>query len=171
MDQILKQNSFTKIAILVALLLVAVFMYKKWQSRHEHMYDMPYSEIQVAGEQMEILEQHGEVAQDADTTNMHNTAPITFKTGGKELLPMDLLPKSQISNDFDVVQGETNEMSARNFLVTSNNFGIDTVGSSNKNPNLQLRSDPFIPNNMNTGPWNQSTIQPNLYQRKFDLGE
>lgn len=171
MDQIRQQSSLVKIAILAALLLFIIFMYKKWQTKTENMYDMPYSELQVAGEQAEILDQPIKIAQDADTTNMYNTAPITFKTNGKELLPMDLLPKSQISNDFDVVQGETDELSARNFLVTSNNFGIDTVGSSNKNPNLQLRSDPFIPNNMNTGPWSQSTIQPNLYQRKFDLGE
>jgi hypothetical protein len=47
--------------------------------------------------------------------------------------------------------------------------GIDTVGSTLRNPNLQLRSE--FPNpRSNTGPWNQSTIEGDPFRPCLEIG-
>jgi hypothetical protein len=47
--------------------------------------------------------------------------------------------------------------------------GIDTVGSTLRNPNLQLRSE--FPNpRSNTGPWNQSTIETDPFRPCLEIG-
>lgn len=45
-----------------------------------------------------------------------------------------------------------------NFLSYGDMIGINTVNSSLRNPNLQLRSEPVIPPNPNACAWNMSTI-------------
>lgn len=81
-----------------------------------------------------------------------------------ELNPQDLLPKP---NPVSFVGGEN--MGAQNFLSATALAGINTVGTGKRNPNLQLRSDPPIPQ-MIVSPWNQSTIGPDPYQRPFEMG-
>lgn len=76
----------------------------------------------------------------------------------REISPADLLPSSaavaDFENKFPTGEGEATD---KNFLIAGYNIGINTVGSSLKNANQQLRSDPFIPRK-DVGPWNQSTI-------------
>jgi hypothetical protein len=49
-------------------------------------------------------------------------------------------------------------------------IGIDTVGQSMKNANLQLRSEPPCPQE-SVGPWNNSTITPNFMRRPLELDQ
>jgi hypothetical protein len=42
------------------------------------------------------------------------------------------------------------------------------VGSSLRNANLQLRSEPIIPKT-NTGPWNNTTIEADTYRRALEI--
>jgi hypothetical protein len=83
--------------------------------------------------------------------------PESQKNGG-EIQPADLLPMSQEVVDFtkQFADGAV-DLKDKNFLIAGYNIGINTVASSLKNANLQLRSDPYIPRE-DTGPWNQSTI-------------
>ena len=77
---------------------------------------------------------------------------------GLDIQPSDLLPMTQEVVDFSQQFPKGEEMvKEKNFLIAGYNIGINTVASSLKNPNLQLRSDPYIPR-QDTGPWNQSTI-------------
>ena len=48
-------------------------------------------------------------------------------------------------------------------------IGINTVGQSLRNANLQLRSEPVNPQ-LNTGPWNQSTITADMQRRPLEIG-
>ena len=48
--------------------------------------------------------------------------------------------------------------------------GLNTVGSNKRNKNLQDRSEFVIPQN-NVGPWNQSTIEPDLMRKPFEIGQ
>ena len=67
-------------------------------------------------------------------------------------------------------QGNGNLKNA-NLLSTTFLIGADTIGSTKKNMNLQLRSEPIIPQNtMNTGPWQHSTIDPDLMRRPLEIG-
>lgn len=173
-EQVITKNKdfLLKLFALSVIAYLAYLLYNKYY-KQETMYDVPYEEL---NKPVEPESEHQEVqVSSALGQSFSNNKPefmgsaISFPTGGMDVLPTDLLPKSNVQGQIEGEQ-EVNELSARNYLVTSNNFGIDTVGSSNKNPNLQLRSDPHVPNNMNTGPWLQSSIQPNLYQRDFNIG-
>lgn len=94
-----------------------------------------------------------------------------FVEGSSEpITPEDLLPKSVDANAFDaanpVVGGSP--LDAKNFLASGYSIGINTVGNSNRNSNLSLRSDPPIPV-VPTGPWNQTTILPDLERKGLDI--
>lgn len=179
-----KNSAILQIVGVVLLIVAILYLLKK---RSEGMYDLPYGEYST--EQPQVTEgtegTEGTQATEGVVTEIPVMAAtgqdfssndqnfmgsaINFETTGKDILPMDLLPKS----DVPVAVGEltpTSDLSARNYLVSSNNFGIDTIGSSNKIPNLQIRGDPIIPNNMNTSPWNQSSVTSNNFQRSFDIG-
>lgn len=76
------------------------------------------------------------------------------------LNPNDLLPKpsAQASQFLASNPPTAGKPEGRNLLDAGFHIGVDTVCQSNKNPNLQLRSDPPIPR---TGPmpvFNSSTI-------------
>jgi hypothetical protein len=48
-------------------------------------------------------------------------------------------------------------------------IGLDTIGQTLKNANLQLRSDPIIVK-QSVGPWNNSTYEPDLGRVPLELG-
>src|SRR3989338_1504859 len=83
---------------------------------------------------------------------MHNFANLDCFPKD-QLVAKDLLPREDAYNVWSQsnppVQGH---LSNKNFIESGHHFGLNTVGQSLKNPNLQLRSDPLIP--MRTvGPW------------------
>ena len=55
------------------------------------------------------------------------------------------------------------------FLNAGHHIGIDTVGQSLRNANLQLRSEPPNPQE-SVGPWLNSTIEPDLMRVPLELG-
>ena len=54
-------------------------------------------------------------------------------------------------------------------LKAGHHIGINTVGQSLRNANLQLRSEPANPQ-LNVGPWNQSTISSDTMRRPLEIG-
>jgi hypothetical protein len=56
-----------------------------------------------------------------------------------------------------------------NLLQAGYHIGIDTVGQSLRNANLQVRSEPPNPQ-MQVGPWQNSTIEPDLMRVPLELG-
>jgi hypothetical protein len=54
-------------------------------------------------------------------------------------------------------------------LQAGYHIGLDTIGQTLKNPNYQLRSDPYIPKAA-VGPWNQSTYEPDLMRVPLEVG-
>ena len=67
----------------------------------------------------------------------------------------DLLPKDN-SSDWEKVQPSSGLQNV-NLLNAGQRYGINTVGTSLRNANMQLRADPPIPTT-NTGPWNGTTM-------------
>ena len=90
---------------------------------------------------------------------------------GKDVLnPKDLLPTQQPNTPWDLSNPQVpGSYEGRNFLESTANYGIDTVGSSLRNANYQVRSDPYI-KPQEAGPWNQSTIAPDTSHRYFEIG-
>jgi hypothetical protein len=86
--------------------------------------------------------------------------------------PTDLLPNDQNSQWAAL---NPNSLSQGNVLVpdllqAGYHIGLDTIGQTLRNANLQLRSDPIIPK-VSIGPWSQSTIEPDLGRVPLELGQ
>jgi hypothetical protein len=85
--------------------------------------------------------------------------------------PSELLPKDANSQWAALNPGSMNQgdILAPDLLQAGYHIGLDTIGQSLRNANLQLRSDPIIPKN-DIGPWNQSTIEPDLGRVPLEIG-
>ena len=79
--------------------------------------------------------------------------------------PGDLLPKAH-SGDFSHVAPQEGGI---NLLKAGHHAGIDTVGGSLRNANLQVRSEPPNPTDM-VSPWNQTTMTPDLMRVPLEIG-
>jgi hypothetical protein len=90
---------------------------------------------------------------------------------GKDVLnPKELLPVQQPNSPWNLSNPQVpSPLEGKNFLESTANFGIDTVGSSLRNANYQIRSDPYI-QPAESGPWSQSTIAPDTSHRYFEVG-
>lgn len=99
------------------------------------------------------------------------TIPTADAIGSTSVNPSDLLPAPNSGeNGWDVLEGVgTTDGANPDLLEAGHHTGIDTVGQSLRNANLQLRSDPTIPL-QDTGPWNQTTIDATNVQVPFNLG-
>lgn len=83
----------------------------------------------------------------------------------------DLLPKDAANSKWAQVnpagQGDVKD---QNFLSAGYLIGINTIGSSLKNPNLQLRSEPVIPK-VAVGPFlNSSYEASDVLRRPLEIG-
>jgi hypothetical protein len=84
--------------------------------------------------------------------------------------PQELMPREDPYNTWSQVNPTTQgHLADRNFLESGHHFGINTQGSSLRNANLQIRSDPPIPQ-VPVGPWLQSTIESDTNRRALEIG-
>ena len=106
--------------------------------------------------------------------------PINSEDLSPNQLPSDCYPKDKLTAD-DLLPRDANSRWAQvnpagqgdvrdqNFLNAGFLLGINTVGQSLKNANLQLRSEPPNPQDK-VSPWNQSTIDPDLNRKPLEIG-
>tara|TARA_Y100000992_G_C21227893_1_gene473871 strand:+ start:405 stop:1001 length:597 start_codon:yes stop_codon:yes gene_type:complete len=92
-------------------------------------------------------------------TNTCNNQPVMDP---KELLPSDS------NNEWSNIM-PNNDLKNVGMLNAGHHVGINTVGSSLRNANLQIRSEPVIPQT-NIGPWNNTTIEADNLRRPLELG-
>lgn len=94
-------------------------------------------------------------------------APITNTqlSDPSKLLPVD--GNSQWSKTTPLGQGKLMNVG---LLEAGKHIGINTVGSTMKNANQQLRSDPVISRSGDTGIWNQSSYEPDLMRPTLEIG-
>lgn len=83
--------------------------------------------------------------------------------------PKDLLPRDNNSEFSKLNPSGAGDLSNVSLLKAGHHVGINTVGQSLRNANLQLRSEPANPK-MEVGPWNQTTISGDPYRRPLELG-
>ena len=83
--------------------------------------------------------------------------------------PKDLLPSDSNSKFAQMNPRGQGDLMGVSLLEAGHHIGINTVGQSLRNANLQLRSEPANPQ-MNVGPWQQSTIGPDLNRRPLEIG-
>jgi hypothetical protein len=84
--------------------------------------------------------------------------------------PADLLPKDTNSEWAQLNPAGKGELANINLLKAGYHIGIDTVGQTLRNANLQIRSEPPNPQ-VNVGPWNTSTISSDYMRPVFEIGQ
>lgn len=85
--------------------------------------------------------------------------------------PSDLLPNDHNSQwaALNPVAMNQGSIAMPDLLQAGYHIGLDTIGQTLRNANLQLRSDPIIPK-QDVGPWQNSTIEPDLARTPLELG-
>ena len=83
--------------------------------------------------------------------------------------PQDLLPTDKNSEFAKLNPVNAGQSEMPDLLQAGSLIGVDTIGQTLKNPNLQLRSEPAIPKQQ-VGPWNNSTFEPDLSRVPLELG-
>jgi hypothetical protein len=86
------------------------------------------------------------------------------------LMAEDLLPKDAANSKWAQLNpAGAGDIHDQNYLTAGYHIGVNTVGQSMRNANLQLRSE--IPNPQTpVGPWMISTIEPDLRQNTLEIG-
>ena len=84
--------------------------------------------------------------------------------------PSELLPSDANSQWASLNPVNQSNPQMPDLLQAGYHIGLDTIGQTMKNANLQLRSDPVI-QKADIGPWNQSTIEPDLMRVPLEVGK
>ena len=123
------------------------------------------------------MEDGSEEKENEEVSNMKakpssgNTASGDGYTTSEVANPADLLPADENSqwsalNPNAANKGDT---TMPDLLKAGYHIGLDTIGQTLRNANLQLRSDPIITKSV-VGPWNQSTIETDYARVPLEIG-
>jgi len=84
--------------------------------------------------------------------------------------PADLLPRDS-NSEWSSLNPTSNQggIVMPDLLQAGYHIGLDTIGQTLRNANQQLRSDPIIPKK-DVGPWNVSTIEPDIGRTPLEIG-
>ena len=155
-------SGFTKVATPQRILILIIFVVLAWLL-------LSYSDSK--GLMMDPMET-GTSAAPADAGASLPDAPAVAASSGRSITnPSDLLPADANSQwaSLNPTSMNQNDILAADMLQAGYHVGLDTIGQSMRNANLQLRSDPPIPK-QNVGPWNQSTYEPDISRLPLEIG-
>jgi hypothetical protein len=83
--------------------------------------------------------------------------------------PSDLLPKDNNNEWAKLNPSGAGDFTNVNLLKAGFHMGIDTIGNTLRNANLQVRSEPANPQTQ-VSPWLNTTISPDLMRVPLELG-
>jgi len=121
-----------------------------------------------------VPKQGGVVASSPDDSSfmqvsgVNTTTPQSGCNTPAMIDPSELLPKD-VNSEWSNVNPASNDLKNVNMLNSDQLIGINTVGSSLRNANYQIRSEPTNPR-VNVGPWNASTIDSDSFRRPLEIG-
>ena len=170
------KSVFQGILILLALVILIFLVYDYFKKS--------------ASEETEPFEDFEELEQTGYDEDLSEPQPVVTKTESKpkpvevtkkstefpkdcfpkdKLTPDDLLPKDAANSDWAQVNpAGQGDVQNQNFLTAGYHVGINSVGSTLRNANMQLRSE--IPNpQVKVSPWLQSTIEPDLNRKPLEI--
>lgn len=128
------------------------------------------SEVTKASEDVENNRNSNETAQTLGTDDGSTNASLPKDCFPKDqLTPAELLPGDANSTWAQVNPAGQGSLGDQNFLNAGFHVGINTVGQTLRNANLQLRSEPPNPQ-VKVSPWLQSTIEPDTNRKPLEIG-
>ena len=102
---------------------------------------------------------------DGGSSSVNNSVGVTSSQN-----PADLLPNDNNSQWAQLNPAGKGDLANINLLKAGYHIGIDTVGQSLRNANLQIRSEPPNPQ-VNVGIWGLSTITPDFMRPSLEIGQ
>ena len=185
-----KNNKFLGLflVLVVVILLGVIYNYNQQKlSFNEGISNNMFSSFENGNENEEESSENDEVNE--SSTTQGNVAPLDETTEGpqylkvngltsgitpgnscnseKQMDPKELLPTDANNEWSDIMPNK--DLKDINVLSAGHHIGLNTVGSSLRNANLQIRSEPTIPQT-NVGPWNNTTIESDNLRRNLDIG-
>lgn len=116
-----------------------------------------------------------EIFKPVDNGNDNNPTGLNGNQLPKDCYPKDqLTPSELLPGDANSKWAEVNpvgqgDLKDQNFLNAGHHLGVNTVGQTLRNSNLQLRSEPPNPQHK-VSPWMQTTIEPDTNRRPMEIG-
>lgn len=154
--------------IKLALVLTAAMILLNMISEEPKVDNLEEPEMETEMEEMEEPEMTP--ADMADMVNTESEPAPAPEMKSDDLTAEELLPKSVESEDFAKRHpGGEGPLADKNFLTSGFHVGINTVGTSLRNANTGLRSEPTNPTDP-LSPWNNTTITPDINRRGFTIG-
>ena len=153
--------------IIVIVFICAVLMY--YSSTKSNVFDR-----MSTGDYGPQQQQHQQEQQQPDRNPMQGAAQTQGQSSGnytsqQVAQPDDLLPKDSNSQWASLNPIGNGQVAMPDLLQAGYHIGLDTIGQTLKNANLQLRSDPIV-EKKDVGPWNMSTYEPDYGRVPLELG-
>ena len=168
-----KQFFSTERVVIIVVFLLLVWLLSQYAGSKTAVVDMMEDGGQVLmvpqeEPPMEYVQMEQLTSGDAESGG---TASGNGYTTSQVANPADLLPSDENSqwsalNPNSANKGDT---TMPDLLKAGYHIGLDTIGQTLRNANLQLRSDPII-TKATVGPWNQSTIETDFARVPLEIG-
>jgi hypothetical protein len=160
-------SNILKIALIVGIAVILIYLIQKCGKNENFINDGEFEE-----EDAEIVEPFAEVAE-TEKPVAETQKDKTLAEGiaaRKQLKAAELLPKDGDANAWAKVNPKgKGSLAFKNFIEAGYHLGINTVGQSLRNANLQIRSEPSNPQ-VPVSIWMNSTISPDSNRRDFEVG-
>ena len=163
------QQFFSKERVMILAVFILLGMFLLWYSNgktyvQDHMTSAGYgnnASPSYSPPSTEEVPHPSQVFGNTESSGNYAAMPIANPS---DLLPTDKNSQWSSLNPMDHSSPELPDM-----LQAGYHIGLDSIGQTHKNANLQLRSDPIIPK-ANIGPWNNSTYEPDMLRQPLEIG-
>lgn len=158
MKKMLKLLQNNMVLILVVAAAVGFVLYS-YSSNKNQVVQAVKHDVEQKQESFNAANPEGENGGFAPANGVRTSEQMPSPCSKKDVVdPAQLLPKNVKDNEFAKLNPKgAGSLEGVNLLTAGYQIGIDTIGTSLRNANLQVRSEPANPK-ANVGPWNNSTI-------------
>ena len=172
-----KQFFSTERVVIIVVFLLLVWLLSQYAGSKTSVVDMMEDGGEVLMEDGEAPMEYGEAQMEyggevpMEQLTSSGTASGTGYTTSQVANPADLLPSDENSQWSALNPNAANngDTTMPDLLKAGYHIGLDTIGQTLRNANLQLRSDPII-TKATVGPWNQSTIETDYARVPLEIG-
>jgi len=166
----MKGKNFLNIILLLGLVVVAAVLIRYNSNKSTSKDSMTTSNTvsNTGSSSKDVVGANSSDSPFMSVNGMASQTPQNSCNTQPSLNPSDLLP-NDTNSEWANINPASNDLKNLNLLNPNQLIGINTVGSSLRNANLQVRSEPAIPK-VNVGPWNSSTIETDTFRRPLEIG-
>jgi len=165
---------------------VLLYFVNMYSNKNESFVDLENEEFENKDEEFENIEEFENNNNEPSPSESMGQNEIFSELETKDneskenKYPKDCFPKDQLTPD-ELLPGDMNskwaqvnpvgqgELGDQNFLNAGYHVGVNTVGQTLRNANLQIRSEPPNPQ-LKVSPWLQSTIEPDTNRKPMEIG-